>query len=172
MDAKKSIIICILTIVALLMGSATQAEETKTMNCKVSCYLAHIEVLPVGDVEGHGVSISSRKGLAFFESGEVATFTNWATQDATKGKGPHQGYAMFTFEDGSTFVGKFEGTNEPIPKELTMIKGTGVFIKGTGRFEGIKGSYTYSGKTFTPYSKETKGDLYFDFIGTYTLPTK
>jgi hypothetical protein len=177
MAAKKSIIIwgfvAILIIVGLLLGSATQAgAQTKTMNYKVSSYYVHFEVLPVGDVEGHIISISSRKGLAFFETGEVATFTNWATSDGIKGKSTHQGYAMFTFEDGSTIVGNFKGTSDPTPKGLSLIKGTGVYIKGTGRFEGIEGNYAYSGKTFTPYSKETKSDLYYPVVGTYTLPSK
>ena len=163
MAAKKSIIICgfvgILIIVALLMGSATQAaEETKTMKFRVSSYLVHLEVLPVGDVEGHFLGTFSRKGLAFFETGEVATLTNWGTQDLTKGKGIIRGYAMFTFEDGSTFVPKFEGTVEPAPKGLSLVKGSSIILYGTGRFEGIKGSVTWSGMVLTPYSKESKAD--------------
>jgi hypothetical protein len=175
MATKKSIniwiLLGILIIAAWLLGSATKAgAESKPMNYRVSGYLVHNEVLPVGDVEGHTLSIYSRKGLAFFETGEVATFTNWVTSDAIKSKSISQGYSMVTFEDGSTIVEKLQTTAEPGPKGLSLFKGTGEYIKGTGRFEGIKGSYTYSGKALTPYSKETKGDIYYDVVGTYTLP--
>jgi hypothetical protein len=50
--------------------------------------------------------------------------------------------------------------------------GKGEYIKGTGRFQGIKGSSTFSGKYITPYGKETKGDVVMDVTGTYTLPSK
>jgi len=177
MATKKSIIIWgfvgILIIVALFMGSTTQAAESKAMKCRVSCYYVYLEFLPVEDkLEGHSLGMFSRKGLAFFESGEVATFTNWGTGEHIKGKSTFLTYAMFTFEDGSTIEGKYEGTGEPMPKGLMLFNGRGNYIKGTGRFEGIEGSFTWSGKTLTPYSKETKSDFYFDVVGTYTLPPK
>jgi len=54
-----------------------------------------------------------------------------------------------------------------------LIKGTGQYINGTGRFEGIKGEVSFNGKYVTPYTKdETKGDAVFDFTSTYTLPEK
>jgi hypothetical protein len=165
----------ILVIGAWLLGSVTQTlAETKTINYRASTYLVHFEVLPVSDVEGHIVSTFSRKGLAFLETGEVATFTNWGTMDVTKGKGTFEYYVMLTFEDGSTTVAKGRGTMEPGPKGLAQSKGTVEFIKGTGRFEGIKGNLSFTGRSLIPYSKEkgTLGDAYFDFTGTYTLPPK
>lgn len=168
-------LIGILVIAAWLFGSVTQSlAETKTMNYRLSAYIVHFEVLPVGDVEGHIVSTFSRKGLAFLDTGEVATFTSWGTYDAIKGKGTFEYYSMLTFEDGSTTVAKGRGMGEPGPKGLTVYKGTAEYTKGTGRFEGIKGSLSFTGRLLTPYSKEkgTLGDAYFDFTSTYTLPPK
>jgi hypothetical protein len=175
MAVKKSIWILfgVLVISALVLGSAIQAvAQTKTMKYRVSSYVVQNEVLPVGDQEGHFVSIFSRRGLSYFENGEIATFTNWGTSDTIKGKGPSQGYALFTFEDGSTIVGNFKCESEPAPKGLSSIKCAGDYTKGSGRFEGIKGTYSIAGRTLTTFSKETKGDLYYDVIGTYTLPSK
>ena len=163
----------ILVISAWLLGGVTPVRA-ETMKFRLSTYLVHFEVLPVGDVEGHIVFTFSRRGLAFFETGEVATFRNWGTQDATKGKGTFQYYVLLTFEDGSTTVQKGQGTSEPGPKGLPVFKGTAEFLKGTGRFEGIKGNLSFTGRSLTPYSKE-KGlwsDAYFDVTGTYTLPSK
>ena len=158
----------------LLVSVNPISAQTKTMKYRLSTYLTNMEVLPVGDAEGHILFTFSRKGLAFFENGEVATFTNWGTQDATKGKGTFDYYVMLTFDDNSTTVAKGQGTMEPGPKGLSLYKGTAEFIKGTGRFEGIKGNLSYTGRQLTPYSKE-KGlwsDAYYDATGTYTLPPK
>jgi hypothetical protein len=158
----------------LLVSVKLIFAQENTMNYRISSYLVHMEVLPVGDGEGHIVFTFSRKGLAFLENGEVATFTNWGTQDATKGKGTFDFYSMLTFEDDSTAVTKGQGTAEPDPKGLLLFKGTTEFTKGTGRFEGIKGNLSFTGRSLTPYSKE-KGlwsDAYFDVTGTYTLPSK
>jgi hypothetical protein len=75
---------------------------------------------------------------------------------------------LYTFKDGSTFIGKIQGTKTP-----ETVKGTGVFLKGTGRFEGIKGKMSFKGKYITPYTKDkTKGDAIIDVTGTYTLSKK
>jgi hypothetical protein len=60
------------------------------------------------------------------------------------------------------------------PKGFPIGKGTGEFTKGTGRYEGIKGSLTWSGKRYTDYSKEkgTLADFVLEVTATYTLPQK
>src|SRR4030043_317537 len=79
------------------------------------------------------------------------------------------GYTIFTFEDGSTFVQRFQrlqGSDKTLPAQVAS-----ELIKGTGRFEGIKGSASGTGKR----PPEVKGEAkkYFsDMTFTYTLPTK
>jgi hypothetical protein len=157
-----------LVILVLLIFSLTQAGA-ETVKSRTSTYLAHVEVLPVGDVEGHFVGTFSRKGLSFYENGEVATYTDWGTLDFIKGNGSFQGYSMLTFQDGSTNWIRWQGTVEGSVYNLT-----GEYTKGTKRFEGIKGTFSGTGKALTPYSKEkgTFGDAFFDITGTYTLPSK
>jgi len=45
----------------------------------------------------------------------------------------------------------------------------GEWIKGTGKYEGMKGNFSYSGYYITPYNKETKGDVVINVKGSYTL---
>jgi len=175
MNAKRIVVVLlgVLFISGLLLESTEAMAQSKTIKYKVSCYLVHFEHLNVPDVEGHVLATFSRKGLAFFENGEVATFTNWGTQDIIKGKGDAQGYVLFNFDDNSSFMGKFQCTMEPAPKGLVSFKCAGDYIKGAGRFDGIKGNYyTLNGRTYTPVSKEFKSDMYFEVIGSYTLPSK
>lgn len=175
MATKKSIwvLIGILVISAWVLGSFIQAGA-ETLRIKVSSYSTQVEVIQVGDMEGHIIMPHTRRGLAFFENGDVATYTCWAMGDLIKGKGTADGYTMFTFEDGSTIVYKFKGIWEPGPRGFPVGKGTGEFTKGTGRYEGIKGGLTWSGKFYTGYSKEkgTLGDSVLEVTATYTLPQK
>jgi hypothetical protein len=166
----------ILFIAALLLMPAIQAEaKTVKVKFRVVNYLAKGEWSPVGDVEGHVIGFFSRVGLVFFENGEVATYSNRGTFDSTKGHSSYVGYGLVTYEDGSTTTSKFQGTSTPIEgTKLKASKGTGEYIKGTGRFEGIKGTFSVTGRRLMPFSKKTgtRGDAYFDVTATYTLPSK
>ena len=162
-----------LVITAWLLMPVTQAAAETVKKYKVTSYLTKVEVIPIVDVKGHIVGIYERRGVAIFEDGEVAAYLTRGTFDYIKGQGSHQGYSQLTFKDGSTNMVKYQGTTTIAPGEkLASIKGKGEYIKGTGRFKGIKGSVSYSGKLVTPLSKETKGDLVVDIIGTYTLPSQ
>ena len=175
MTTKKSmfILFSILVIIAWILGSAIQAGA-ETLRVKVSGYATQSEVIQVGDMEGHVIMAGTNRGLAFFENGDVATYTNWGTADSIKGKAAVGGYTRFTFEDGSTIVYKFKGIWEPGPKGSPVGKGTGEFTNGTGRYEGIKGELTWNAKRYTLYSKEkgTLGDFVLEVTATYTLPQK
>jgi len=167
-------IIGILFIAALLFMPATQAGA-ETVKCRVVTYLAKVGWSPVGDAKGHIVGFYERRGLAFFENGEVATFSNRGSFESIKGKSSYQGYNLYTYEDGSTTIGRVQGTMTPIEgTKQRSVEGTQEYIMGTGRFEGIKGSGTHTGKQVVPYSEEEgiRGDAYYDVTNTYTLPSK
>jgi hypothetical protein len=60
-----------------------------------------------------------------------------------------------------------------IVEGVKLINGKGKYIKGTGRFEGIKGKLSLTGRYITPITKDkTKGDNWTEVTGTYTLPKK
>ena len=152
---------------------AAQAGK-KTIKGKVTSCITKVEVVPVPDVEKHVVGVYERRGVTIFENGETGAYHTRGTFDYTKGQGPFRGYTQQSFADGSTYIVKYQGVSTVATgKKLPSFKGTGEYIKGTGRFEGIKGKVSYSGKYVTPYTKDkTKGDAYYEFTGTYTLPKK
>ena len=96
------------------------------------------------------------------------------TADSIKGQGSFHGYSDILYKDGSTTIFEYTGTMMLVPGEkLRTLKGEGKYIKGTGRFEGIKGKSSFIGNYVTPYTKDTtKGDLVADVTATYTLPKK
>jgi hypothetical protein len=166
-------IIGILLIAALLLLPATQAEA-KTVKYKIIAPLTKVEWIAVPDVEKHVVILYERRGVVIYENGETAAYHTRGTSDTIKGQGSFHGYSDILFKDGSTTMFEYTGTLTLAPGEkLRTMKGEGKYIKGTGRFEGIKGKSSFIGKYVTPYTKdETKGDVVIDATATYTLPSK
>jgi len=161
-------------ITALILVPNAQAGE-KTVKLKLIGPLTRIEAVPIPDVEKHAIGVLERRGVAIYENGETAAYHTRATFDSIRGQGgSFNGYSDYIFADGSTIITKYQGTAAVPPGEkLYSLKGTGKYIKGTGRFEGIKGKVTFSGKYVTPYTKDkTKGTAVVDVTGTYTLPKK
>jgi len=167
MRKKSAVLIPI--FIFLLAGAviATQAKA-ETVKYTITNYLTKFEVIPVPDEKGHMIMIGERRGIAVFEDGSVASYHGQLLADAVKGKtGTWQGYGEFTFKDGSKTMTKFQGT-----MDTKGLEGTGEYVMGTGRFEGIEGTNTIKGKYITRYGKETKGDMLLEVTATYTLPSK
>jgi hypothetical protein len=162
----------ILVISSWVLGSAIQAGA-ETMNYKFYSWVIKGENVPVGDVEGHIVALHVRRNFYVFENGEVATTNNVGTGDLIKGAGPFMQYITINFADGSTIIIKSQGTIGGTATGAVASGGwTSEIIKGTGRFEGIKGTQSGKGK-FLPVEEGEGGPKgYGEGTITYTLPPK
>jgi hypothetical protein len=161
-----------LLIAALLLLAATQVRA-ETVKIKYTTQATKVEVVPVPDEKGHLVGLYERRGVAIFEN-EVAATALCGTMEIVNKKVSFQGYTKLTFKDGSTWLLTHQGTRAPAPgDELGSYKMNGEIIKGTGRFEGIKGKYSATGRLITPRTKDaTKGDNWIEATATYTVPEK
>ena len=171
----KRIVVALMLTFVLLFGLTFVGAQAKaeTVKFTVTSYITKVEAIPVPDVEGHVLILGERRGVAVFEDGTAAAYHTRFICDFIKYHGPCQGYTDLTYPDGSKSIVKYKLTVEiPAGKKLLTLKGKGDFIKGTGRFEGIKGTISLNGYYVTPYGKETKGDLVVNVTGTYTLPSK
>jgi hypothetical protein len=129
---------------------------------------AEVTQVEVGDVPGHVVGMVQFKGLTFFADGEVATHTNPATFDLTNGSGPHQGYVVHYFDDGSTSVERYKGEAKlSADGKRTTVSGTFQCVGGTGRFAGLKGEGTYKGERVG--ALRTGDFVYIDTTGSCTV---
>ena len=174
MATKKSmwVLFGILVVSAWVLGSVKQAQA-ETLNFKAYNYSVKAEIIPVGDVEGHNLSLGIRRAFNVFENGEVATSIIIVSSDMIKGSGSNIQYNTMTFADGSTIVARRAGTvGGTAEKAITTSDAEGQIIKGTGRFQGIKGTLTTKGK-FLPLEKGEVGQKYVgEGTITYTLPPK
>ena len=159
---------CII-VAALFLGFVIEAQA-ETMKCRSVGVQIKVEAIPVADVENHTMGFGIREGLAFFDNGETANLRSQSIWDLIQGKSMKAyGYSFFTFEDGSKIITKFEQDNIADESgKLTAAKATGEILKGTGRFEGIKGNFTFTGKTL-PAPKGEAGKATMEWIFNYTL---
>jgi hypothetical protein len=162
----------IFLITALMLVPAAQSAE-KTVKYNYTTQLTKVEFVVLPDMKGHVTGVFERRGVAIFED-EVAALKIWGTFDKKKGRVSFLAYLQITFKDGSTVMQKASGSHAPPPDEkLDVYEGKGEYINGTGRFEGIKGNLSLTGKQITPYTKdETKADNWIEVTATYTLPKK
>jgi len=168
MATKKSMLVLfgILVISAWVLGFTIQAGA-ETMNYKFYTWATKYESVPVADVEGHTVGLTTRGAFYVFENGEIATMDQVATVDFIKGSGPFMQYVTIKFQDGSTIIIKSQGTIGGAAGAWTS-----EIIKGTGRFEGIKGTQAAKAK-YLPVEKGEAGPKgYGEGSITYTLPSK
>ena len=128
-----------------------------------------ITTIEVGDVSNHVVGVVEFKGLTFFANGEVATYSNPATFDLTNGSGPHQGYVVHYFDDGSTSIERYQGEAKlSADGKRATVTGTFQCVGGTGRFDGLKGQGTYRGERLG--ALRTGDFVYVDTAGSCILP--
>ena len=166
---SKTKIIAFIALIMFAFGMSVTQAGAATMKFRIVTFHTKLEVIKVGDVEGHIIGVLDSPGLASFDTGEVAVLSQWGSFDYTKGAGIHKAYLRLTFEDGSTIDYKMEGTTRPDPKgEGSLFEGTSEIYQGSGRYTGIHGKGTHTGKRVVALGAGAQ--VYFDFILTYTLP--
>ena len=172
MATKKSMLILfiVLMISAWVLGSAIQAGA-ETMKCRAAVTATKDERVAVGDEEGHTLGVQIFQGLAFFENGEIAKLRTHAIFDTGPGGGQSINYMFFTFEDGSTIIVRAQRLMVADKPGTFSAQMPGELIKGTGRFEGIKGTTSATGKNFLR-TKEEPTRVTNDYTFTFTLPSK
>ena len=173
MAPKKAMLVLfgILLISVWVLGSAIQARA-ETMNYKLYAVTIKADNVPIGDAEGHNMGLIVRSGFMVFENEEVATGYAVILGDMAKGKASNSQYVSVTFPDGSTIIRKDQITigGGTAPGANTVIS---EIIKGTGRFEGIKGTHATKGAKFIPGEKWEAGPkLIHEGTYTFTLPSK
>jgi len=168
-----SVLFGIFVISTWVLGSTIEARA-ETMNYKYYTWVVKSESVPISDMEGHSVGFVMRGCFFVFENGEVATANLVASTDYIKGAGPFMSYVTINFADGSTIIIKNQGTMAVASTgSPSLVAWKSEITKGTGRFEGIKGTQTQDSPKVFPLEKgEVFPKAYHEGMITYTLPTK
>ena len=143
------------------------SEEKGKVTGREVWFATDFQSANVPDVEGHTIYLYKFKGIFFSEKWGNGLATMSCTSDLIKGVGPLEGYTQWTYSDGSTTVIKWKGEQKGAGAGVTGGAGgesTWSYVKGTGKFAGIKGGGTSKFWILGP------GQVYTDMEGQYTLP--
>ncbi len=142
----------------LLVGDVVAGEKIK---CRTVQHTTKWEQINVGDEKDHVVALWEAKGIVSNKEGK--TFCDgWISYsqgiyDVSPKTGPiANGYNTFIDKDGDKIFTKWDQKG---------LLGTWISIKGTGKFEGIKGKGTWS---WVPVADPTLS--YPDWEGEVELP--
>jgi len=170
---KARLCFAIFAVIILAVFAIAVQVGAETMKLHRTTVLTKIEVLKVEDVPDHVIGLYEHTGGGYFETGEVASVMEKGTIDYIKGNGTSQGYTRLTFEDGSTIDTKFQNTTRAEPGGKGMrFEGTFTILQGTGRWAGIQGTGTHTGRRLVPVAAGFPGGtpIFIDLTLTYTLP--
>jgi hypothetical protein len=126
------------------------------------------QALPVSDAAGPVLlltqSTGSNRSTGKFDYMPGAEVINREIADLTQGNGPHQGY-ITEIKGADTSVTRWQGqvttTLGADQKPATRFEGKWTKVSGTGRYEGVTGNGTYTGRMLSPteYTVEWKGEI-------------
>lgn len=149
-------------IAALAFFTASIAKADEVINIHVVTHATSAQSQEVGDVDGHALGLVRQSGLALFADGSVGTTYFTATNDYTKGAGTYLAYYNLTLKDGSALWFKVTGSAKPDDTTTIFPEAPVSVLRGTGRFEGVKGDGTFTGQRVTPLA--VGADLYADIV--------
>jgi hypothetical protein len=165
-------ILAVAIIAAFVALPLAGAEKTVNEKGRVVIHVVKVEAMPVGDVPGHIVGVTDQRGLIFPDTGEVGTWSGKVILDLTNGTGTTQTDAVITFEDKSTMITLSKTAVTAHSDGTRTFEGTYTYIGGTGRFAGIQGGASYTGKGMAPLASGGPADAFVDYVATYTLPSQ
>ena len=145
-------------------------EKTVNEKSRTLYHFVKTAVMEAPDVPGHIIGIVDASGLYFPDTGELASWSSKISVDLINGTGTHQIYWVQTFEDKSSMVAHGKGVTSARPEGTSTFEGTYTYIGGTGRFAGVKGGGSYTGKRLAPVSQGAPADAFSENVSAYTLP--
>lgn len=148
-----------------------QAQNKIKISGRQTCACTRLERADVGDIEGHMVSYIVSEGVnvstgdaAFFNGAQLISVI---TSDIVYFNGVFQGYTKFSHK-GDNLVSKFEGkiknTLSAEGNHVQSMEGNFSFIQGTGQYENIKGTGTFTGRYLSRiiYVNDWEGEYWIE----------
>jgi hypothetical protein len=153
----------IIFVFGISMIDCVVAGEKQKIKSHGASVTGKWEQIEVGDEEGHVLVVYDSKQIYFNEiTGERSAGPSVNTMDINlkTGQGFVRGYGSTTDKDGDKIFRTHEG--KPVGKGHW--KGTFIWVKGTGKYEGVKGSGTWDSYSLAP------GQSYVEVEGEMEMP--
>jgi hypothetical protein len=140
------LIVILFVFGVLTIDSALAGEKVKGTATSVRTKWQPIEV---GDEEGHIIAVYENTNVYHSAQGEqkpTGISTGIVDMNVKTGQGTLKGYVVISYPNGDKLHLKTEGQLLGSGKT----EGTAVYVGGTGRFEGAKGSVVWKSKSLEP----------------------
>jgi hypothetical protein len=163
-------LVAFVALITLAFGVALVADALagEKVKGRIAGYNVKWEQVQVGDEEGHVTAIIEDKGISFMLMGKLLPdgilYRDSTLLDSNlkTWTGSHVTYSEYIDWDGDKYYSKQNGRLAGGGKW----EGEWGFVKGTGKFEGIKGKGTWVGFTLSPTQ------WYVDYEGEVELPKR
>ncbi len=159
---QRRILSVVAAFAAFAFFTASIARAGEVLSFHVVTHATSVQSQEVGDIDGHSLGLARQSGLALFPDGSLGTTYFTATNDYTRGAGTYLAYYNLTLKDGSVLWFKVTGSAKPDDTTTIFPEAPVSVLRGTGRFEGVKGDGTFTGQRVTPPS--IGADLYADIV--------
>jgi hypothetical protein len=151
---------CIILACALAGILNVPAKADETLRYRHIIHFTSLQSLDLGDTDGHAALVARFSSTAIFADNSMAATEGIVFADYVKGNGPISGYNCLNFNDGSTIVFKWSGTNT-VDGKGAIQKGIGTITGGEGGYDDARGDLTWSGGRVGPAGTV---DSYADFV--------
>jgi hypothetical protein len=159
-------------MIVLLVALFPTLAFAETTNFTILGYITELKAMPSAIEGAPTLLILKRRGVKTDAGGEKALYQMECAAFMYKDHTDATGVSLYTYDDGSTQVLKWDYTGKDENGDgLSEGKGTGNYISGTGRFEGMKGTAEFEAQYLTPYApdKGTLGDMFVTGVSNYTI---
>ena len=156
------------TILACVLAAAPTYAASIKRTYQAVMHVRDAHASPVLDRPDHVVGVGAFRGLAIFKDGDVAIHRYEGWFDLTKGSGKFHGYALWRYDDGSELTAAYDGSASKTSNGVFQVKARFHNFGGTGRFAGVSGDGSFSGRRFEPIDKG--GSTLLNGTLTLTLP--
>ncbi len=155
-----------------LMAAPVVCAAPVTVQVKVVMTGPKPDLLPAGDDTNHTVGMATRTGQAVFSDGRKAKYSNVYLMDLFKGQfAKIWGYTKMAFPDGSWLFFKWDASFAGRDKANNpTFAGSGELQKGTGKYQGIKGTVKFKNKMLPATKEFPNGRTEAQATIIYTLP--
>jgi hypothetical protein len=162
---------CCAVTLLLCLGHFSDARAGEGLTGKAVFLVTPSTRIPLGAIDDdHVVVHAAERGTRMEFSGaeflKDCSLLRTSTCDLVRGRGSCFGYYIFESSDGDRLLAKYSGvrlpdTNQDKKPPEDVLRGTWVFVKGSGKFASIKGGGSYRGHylSATEYALEWNGEL-------------
>lgn len=157
-------VLCLISLLALAAAPALAGERHTLTYVKTEALTVSRSSFEIGDVPNHTLVQEVQHHRSTFSDPQFTPKDEWvhSLTEETDGTGTHRGHFLQIHEGGDRTYGSFEGhhvtINRPDGSWAVKWEGTYRYLGGSGRYRGIRGEGTYTGRSTPnePFHEEGK----------------